>query len=205
MTDREAHLPDPRAGSPRGDQAAAAAPPGDIVRLRRVPVVEADLIAAKLDLEGIPCFVANDNASVIHPLAFPHVDVNVFERDVARAETVLAATGPPQDGTSAADDEEEGGYVDEPYRCAKCRGRSVDLVPLGGPWRLVSLLFRLTLLLGLIVFFLRVSLPDLHLPGDGLEGSNQVVLAIVSIAIAAGVALIVARRSRRCRGCGHVW
>src|SRR5687768_11632553 len=81
-----------------------ASPPGRVhfKTLRRMPPFAANLAAAKLEAAGVSCFVADENISIAHPLAFSQVRLQVAEADFERAEQILDAPA-----LARADDDDE--------------------------------------------------------------------------------------------------
>jgi hypothetical protein len=97
-----------------------------LVTLITVDVMEAQLARAKLEAEGVPAFVIDQHASVVHPLLFRNAQLQVAERDVERAKKIL-------DRPAAIDPEDQdgdGGYAEEDFRCPRCHRKAVELVPL---------------------------------------------------------------------------
>src|SRR5687768_8450608 len=86
----------PSGGDPPPPTMPYASPPGRVnfKTLRRMPSFEANLAAAKLEAAGVPCFVADENISIAHPLAFSQVRLQVAEADFERAEQILDAPAP---------------------------------------------------------------------------------------------------------------
>src|SRR5687768_17149118 len=111
----------------QGDQEEAGARPDgaisglDLVTVARMSGMEAALAAAKLREERVPCFVADTNIAIADPLVYPNVPVQVHERDLDRARSILNRPAKVE-----ADDE----YAEEAWRCGKCHRKTVELVPM---------------------------------------------------------------------------
>ncbi len=55
--------------------------------------IEANIIKTRLEANGIPCFLTNENVGTIHPLynlSAGGVKLNVFEKDITRINAILA-------------------------------------------------------------------------------------------------------------------
>jgi hypothetical protein len=171
---------------------------------RKLPAFEANLAAAKLQAAGVECFIADQNLSAVHPLLFAGVRLQVAEADFERAEEILRtpvslSADDLEDGDAAGDDE----YVEETYRCPKCRRKTVDLVPLSGPIRTAQLgclsILALPLLLGVIAWIVpEIAKAIYPYPSAVLWGW----IAAVSVL---SFFVLTARRRKRCRECGHEW
>ena len=112
------------------------------VTLGKYIPLEAQLIAAKLRSEGIPCNLADQHTAQIYS-AMIGIDVRleVFEHDLERARAILE-----QARAKHAEGED---YLDEDWRCGKCRSRNVQHIPLSPPMLVLTLL-----LLGLPLMFI---------------------------------------------------
>src|SRR3954465_14373852 len=95
--------------------------PERLVTLKRLPPMEGELAAAKLQSEGIRCYLIDQNISIVHPAMSNEVRLQVAEADLERGREILARPA----GADA-----EGEYVDEPWRCPRCHHKAVDLLPL---------------------------------------------------------------------------
>src|SRR4051812_4874572 len=126
--------------------ASSSTPEARWVLLGKYIPLEAQLIQAKLEAEGIPCNLADQNmAQMYSALIGIDVRLEVLDHDLERARAILEAAR----ATRATDAEDEP-YLDEDWRCSKCRSRNVGYVPLG------NLLFGLSLLmLGLPLVFIK--------------------------------------------------
>ena len=116
------------------------------VTLGKYIPLEAQLIQAKLRGEGIPCNLADQNmAQMYSALIGIDVRVEVLSDDLERAQAIL------EEARSARQkDAGDEPYLDEDWRCSKCRSRHVGYVPLG------NLLFGVTLLtVGLPLLFIK--------------------------------------------------
>src|SRR6185436_2296648 len=71
--------------------------------------------------------------------------------DVERAEEIL---------TRPADEDMEGEYADEEWRCPSCHRKAVDLLPLSKPWRRARVGCLSLLALPLMLFLIQKLLPD---------------------------------------------
>src|SRR5690349_3148943 len=102
-------------------------PPAEILRtVADMPAPEAAMARAKLDSEGIRSYVAGEDVSGIHPLLFSSVQLQVMEADLERAREVLERP---------VEDDQEGEYADEPWRCPKCHRKQIDILPLSAGYR----------------------------------------------------------------------
>ncbi|MBU6341832.1 MAG: DUF2007 domain-containing protein [Bacteroidetes bacterium] len=61
--------------------------------------MEAELAAARLRAEGIPCFLANSNSQSILPSSLVYVRLHVRPDDKDRAKSILLTELPPTDET----------------------------------------------------------------------------------------------------------
>jgi hypothetical protein len=55
--------------------------------------IEANIVKARLEANGIPCFLTDENVGTIHPLynlSAGGVKLNVFEKDIDRINAILA-------------------------------------------------------------------------------------------------------------------
>lgn len=182
--------------------------------LKRLPQFEAGLAAAKLEAAGIPTFIADQNISVVHPVLFTEVRLQVREVDFAHAEEVLAAPAElPAEGDEEEDDDDDAArdkaetdadYVEEAYRCPRCRRKAVDLLPLSPAMRNARFGCLLLLAFPLIFLIVLTFTPD----GDALHDVEfpravrigwLVLLAVLSFVV------LTAKRTKRCRECGTEW
>jgi hypothetical protein len=118
------------------------------VTLGKYIPLEAQLIRIKLQSEGIPCNLADQNtAQGYSELIGIDVRVEVLAHDLERAREILEEVRKAR--TKDAHDES---YLDEDWRCSKCRSRNVGYVSLSPPMLVLSLL-----LLGLPLMFIHRS------------------------------------------------
>jgi len=164
--------------------------------LRRIQSMEALLAKAKLESEGIDCFVADELISVADPVLFGEVTLQVREDQLSLAQEILDR--PPE----AVKD---GEYTDETWRCPKCHRKTVDLLPLSRRWQWAHLIFPVTLLSPFLLMFLKWvwPIPTFQQAIDHVVGIWELpwILLVASL----GPALLLARRRKRCRTCGHEW
>lgn len=127
---------------------AATASEARWVKLGKYVPLEAQLIAAKLQSEGIPCNLADQNTAQIYSsLIGIDVRLEVLEHDLERAQAILEEVR-----VARAKNAEEEPYLEEEWRCSKCRSRNVSNVPLDPVLMVLSLL-----LLGLPLLFMNRS------------------------------------------------
>ncbi len=164
-----------------------------LVTIARMSGTEASLAAAKLEAEGVPCFVADTNIAIADPLVFPNVPVQVRARDAARARAIL-------DQPAAAAAAGDGEYADEAWRCGKCHRKTVELVPMTAAWRWMATAFW-----GLIALMivLRVSGIGLWSIAGGAARPIEAGWAVVVCTLA--LLLVFRRREQQCTSCGHRW
>ncbi len=115
------------------------------VTLGKFVPLEAQLVATKLRGEGIPCNLADQNMAQLYSgLIGIDVRVEVLAHDLERARAILDAAK-----AARMKDAPDEPYLDEDWRCSKCRSKNVNAVPLSVPlW-----IFSLTLL-GLPLLFI---------------------------------------------------
>jgi hypothetical protein len=124
---------------------AASASEARWVTLGKYIPLEAQLLQAKLRSEGIPCNLADQNmAQMYSGLIGIDVRVEVLADDLERARAILEEARAARE-KNAGDEP----YLDEDWRCSKCRSRNVSHVPLSGPMLVLTLL-----LLGLPLMFI---------------------------------------------------
>jgi hypothetical protein len=187
--------------------------------IRRLPQFEAGLAAAKLEAEGVRCIIADQNISAAHPLLFGEVRLQVAEADIERAEHILSNVR-----VRVADDEddehedegeagaerprkergaEDDGYVEEAYRCPQCRRKDVDLLPLSPAMRNTRFGCLLVLAMPLILAAATWLMPSSTRGGTAVPDSVSVAWLVTVVVLA--FIVLTAKRSKRCRGCGHEW
>jgi len=170
--------------------------PLELVRLGRMRLFEAEMARAKLESEGIACFVRDANVAVAHSLLFNEVPLLVDKKHLDRARAIL---------DRLPSDDEEGEYVDEPWRCPKCHRKSVEFQPLTRGLWIGRVACVTLLLLPLVMGMARL-----------LIGSDQIRRSIDRLCDAAllpwlvGTMVLIsvqifARRGKRCKECGHQW
>jgi hypothetical protein len=157
--------------------------------------MEADLAKAKLEAHGIPVSLADREMAAVHPLVFSEVRVQIRECDEFRARELLLRPA----------DDDEGEYVDEDWRCPNCHRKTIDLLPLSRGWQATRAGCLTVALLPLLVPILLTVLAL-------TEWNNQIGDAFwtwfvpwLLLVTALSVALLNARRRKRCRECGHIW
>ena len=115
------------------------------VTLGKFVPLEAQLVAAKLHSEGVPTNLADQNmAQMYSALIGMDVRVEVLDHDLEHARSVLEEVR----ATRARGAAEEP-YLEEDWRCAKCRSRLVNYAPLSPAMLVLTLLF-----LGLPLMFI---------------------------------------------------
>ena len=167
-----------------------------IVTLRRLPLMEAEMAKAKLEAEGISSFVADSNMTVIHPLMFPYVTLQVSQIDLPLAEEILSR--PAADGA-------DGEYADEEYRCPKCHHRMVDLLPLSARMKRVRSSFLLLIVIQIVVRIIYANLPDGNVSQIVESVLMWLLLPWLIAVFVLGLWWFLSKRSKRCRECGHEW
>jgi hypothetical protein len=167
-----------------------------LVTLRRFSSLEAQLAKARLESEGILCFIANEHSASVVPALAIDTELLVHENDAEEAERVLSRPASP---------DAEGEYTEEDFRCPKCHRKSTELVPLSRGWQWV----RMTLILMILVAMLTPVLSWVLGPSSSskvvLNWMSDVGMMAVVAAIALGLSLILAKRRVRCRECGQEW
>lgn len=167
---------------------------------------EADLAVAKLQAEGIDAVLHDQRIALTHPFVFPDVPLMVPENQVAEAREVLArpasAVAEDEVGDDTARDAADDEYLDEPWRCPRCRQKTVELVPMSPTRRVLVGSWLLLLALPLA----RVILKQL----TGVEiavGLNPIALTFLWVVVVGilSLVLIFSPRQRRCTKCNHVW
>lgn len=161
-----------------------------LVTLLSMPPMEAEMARVKLELEGVQCFAADSEMARVNPLLGAiQVRLQVREDDLERAREILAR--PPEDV-------EEGDYVEEEWRCPKCRRKAFDFLPLTPGRRRLRDVWVVLLALGLAWCFVPfeelVSVP----PAAQSAAGWALFLSVVGI----GAVVITGKRGKRCRECG---
>ena len=168
----------------------------DLKTLRRMPIFEANLAAAKLEAAGIPAFVGDGNMAAAHPVLQGQARLQVAEDNLAAAEAILAAPHAPAAG---ADDDD---YVEEEYRCPKCHRKAVDLLPVSSGMRSTRLGCLGVLVLPVIVVLLANVLT---MDGTTPSFPPLVIVAWAATLVVLSYIVITVKRQKRCRECGHEW
>jgi hypothetical protein len=91
---------------------------GDIIVFRKFEtLIEANIVKAKLDAYGVPCFLTEENLASLYPgassLMNSDVRLHLFARDREKAEHILEENHLELDDGSI-------------IRCPKCKSRNVD-------------------------------------------------------------------------------
>jgi hypothetical protein len=171
--------------------------PAEVLRtVADMPPAEAAMARAKLDAEGIRSYIAGEDVSGIHPLVFSSVQLQVMEADFDRAREVLGRL--PEDNA-------DGEYADEPWRCPKCHRKEIDILPLSDGYRMLRKI-------GIVVFIVPIiallamrafdqSDATLRIRELMLDFSPAWLLALIIIA----AIVMFSNRAKRCRACGHEW
>ena len=167
-----------------------------LVTIRRMGSMEAQLAQAKLESEGIQCFVLDQNIATAHPLVFTDVKLQVAETDALRSEEILS---------QPIADDAEGEYADEDWRCPKCKQKKVDLLPLSKAGRRARTGCLTVLLLPLALLLIEWVFSDAKLTRwiDQMEESLR--FPWVGILIVLAFVVMSLKRHKRCRACGHEW
>jgi len=138
--------PEDEVGQPLKLNYAAQASEARWVTLGKYAPLEAQLIQAKFQSEGIPCNLADRNTAQIYSgMVQFDVRLEVLEHDLERARAILEDVR-----TARVKNVEDEPYFDEDWRCSNCRSKNVSYVPLK-PATLVLTLF----LLGLPLMFIK--------------------------------------------------
>jgi hypothetical protein len=178
-----------------GADVTLPAPPSRLVTFRRMRTMEAQLAKAKLESEGVRCFIADENINVAHPFLWSEVTLQVPELELGRAAEIL---------DRPAEDDDEGEYVDEEYRCPKCHRREVDLMPLSPRWRATR--FGCLALLGAPILVGVIDWAGVELSRRiGGAGGGAVLWGWLIATVLLSMLVLLAKRRKRCRKCGHVW
>jgi hypothetical protein len=115
------------------------------VTLGKFIPLEAQLVAAKLHSEGIPTNLADQNMAQLYSAVIGmDVRVEVLAHDLDHARAVLEEVRATR--IKVAQDEP---YLEEDWRCSKCRSRLVSFVPLSP-----GMLILTVLLLGVPLLFI---------------------------------------------------
>jgi hypothetical protein len=176
-----------------------------LVELCRLRLFEADLACAKLQSEGIDAVLHDQRIAVAHPFVFPDVPLMVPENQLAEAREILARPASDLDQDRIADpsaqDPDDGEYIDEPWRCPKCRRKGVELVPMSPARKMLLYSFLATLALPLL--FALVG--KLFKPAIDEAYGGTVLIVWLALVVIQSFALIFRPSLRRCPHCQHVW
>lgn len=167
-----------------------------LVTLRRMPVMEAEMAKAKLEAEGILCFVVDSTMALAQPLTITPACLQVAETDVPIAEEILSR--PVADGA-------DGEYADEDWRCPKCHRKAVELMPLSPGLRRV----RNTLFL-LVGAQIAGRLIGMGIPAGDLLQSFDSIMQLLLLpwlfsVFVLGLWWLLSKRTKRCQQCNHEW
>jgi Putative prokaryotic signal transducing protein len=168
----------------------------NLVRLRRIGSMEAQLAHAKLESEGIHCFIAGENTNVAYPLLFNSVELQVLESDVGRANEIL---------DRPADIDAEGEYADEEYRCPRCHRKAVDLLPVSKGIRRLRLGWLGLLLLPILLAAVEWALVDPELIKRLDRFVSTFELPWFLLLIVFTLIMLLGKRKKRCSDCGWEW
>ncbi|MFI5379231.1 MAG: hypothetical protein ACHRHE_08040 [Tepidisphaerales bacterium] len=166
-----------------------------LVTLRRMQLMEAEMARAKLESEGIHCFIAGAPVTLAYSLAFPEVSLQVEELNLLLAEKILSRP--------AAIDM-EGEYADEAWRCPKCHRRTVDMLPLSPGLKRVRGTFFLLIVAQIIAQLFRLVIPA-ELADAFDSALSWGLLPWLLAEFLLGLWWLLSKREKRCRECGHQW
>jgi hypothetical protein len=167
-----------------------------LVTIRRLGSMEAQLAQAKLESEGIPCFVLDQNIATAHPLLVTEVKLQVAEADALRAEEILS---------QPVANDAEGEYADEDWRCPKCKQKKVDLLPLSKAGRRARAGCLTVLLLPLILLLMEWLFSGAKFARWIDQTSESLRFVWVGVLLVLSIIVITLKRQKRCRACGHEW
>jgi len=192
--------------APESDEAddAEAAP----VLLCTVPAAEAEALCARLESEGIPCFLGHEVEGGPSPApggGQVAVLVGAFELTAARE---LLAGAPPGDASNAGDADELAFEQEleerdvEDWICPLCRERTLELLPVPTGWRRVrkaSVAVIGLLLLGMALVCV--------MPFPRREGDSHCLGEVWPVALVLALAVLIcsvvfAPQEKRCTKCG---
>jgi hypothetical protein len=101
------------------------------VTLGRFGPLEAQLLQARLQSEGIPCHLGNVNSASLNVPVMVEVDLQVLYDDLERARRILEsirAQRAARDGATAE-------------QCPLCHKSNLEVIPFSIPFKMVSLFF----------------------------------------------------------------
>jgi hypothetical protein len=96
----------------------------------------AHIVRSRLEANGIPCFIADENTIAANPLynqATGGVKIKIFERDLERCKEILATEGDLHEQDHFEIDDETNTYVVCPY-CASTNVRNISENKDEGEW-----------------------------------------------------------------------
>jgi hypothetical protein len=96
----------------------------------------AHIVRSKLEANGIPCFITDENTIGANPLynqAVGGIKVKIFERDLQRCREILATEGDLHEQDHFEIDDETNTYVVCPY-CASTNVRNIAEKKDDGEW-----------------------------------------------------------------------
>ncbi len=167
---------------------------GQMSVLRQMGLMEAELAKAKLESEGLICFIENRDVAGVNPLVVPDVKLKVPVDQVELAEWILARPAAEDAG---------GEYADENWRCPMCHRKNVELMPLSPAWRRARAGCLAWLLLPVALGIVTAIIPEINKliapPAWGVP-AWMVAAVILSLSV-----LLVPKRRIHCRACGHEW
>lgn len=151
---------------------------------------------ARLESEGIPCFVDDELIAIADPLIFSEVGLQVPDDQLERAGAILDA--PPTD--AKAED-----YVDEAWRCPVCHRRKVELLPLSTGWQIAKLTFVLMVAAPFLLRLAHFAVPDQKFIDATRRFEGEWVGVWMLTAVALGASILLTKRRKHCQDCGQVW
>ncbi|HEY2582122.1 MAG TPA: DUF2007 domain-containing protein [Mucilaginibacter sp.] len=96
----------------------------------------AHIIRSRLEANGIPCFIADENMNAANPLynqATGGVKIKIFERDLERCREIMATQGDLHEQDHYEIDDDSHTYVVCPY-CASTNVRNISETREEGEW-----------------------------------------------------------------------
>lgn len=174
------------------EQPDPANPDHDLVILVRMRSFEADLARAKLESEGIPCFVRDSNMAALYTFLVSEVPLLVRRMDVESARAIL---------NRPASSDVEGEYVEENWRCPKCHSRKVHLFPYAGIWKMTRNMWLLMIVATLLYLLLELIGKAPGFTSTWSPGGGMWMLIMAGLTLA----LLLAPRQKRCDECKHIW
>ncbi len=166
-----------------------------LVTLCKMPLMEAEMAAVKLQSEGIQVTLTDRMMASTDPWVITQVRVQVRETDLEEAKAILARP---------AVDDGEGEYADEEWRCPKCHRKDIELLKLPKAWRQVRNAWVMLLIVPVLLRFLRSAFPDPTLDAIAKSLGDWTGLYVI-VLLVGGVWLLFFKRQKKCRNCGHQW